>query len=109
MISLERYWRGIASIISIADLLENYAFRVETQEDNLTARVENEGSEFMCDRLKILGYLSLHTRQIDMIMKKPDLNLTRHESYSMTNTTEADKECTLIVRRMDIIFSEKQC
>jgi pyruvate,water dikinase len=61
--------RRLARVRFIAALLENYAFRVETQEDNLTARVENEGREFMCERLKILGYLSLHTRQIDMIMK----------------------------------------
>ena len=61
--------RRLARVRFIADLLENYAFRVETQEDNLTARVENEGREFMGERLKILGYLSLHTRQIDMIMK----------------------------------------
>ena len=61
--------RRLARVRFIADLLENYAFRVETQEDNLTARVENEDRSFMCGRLKILGYLSLHTRQIDMIMK----------------------------------------
>ena len=61
--------RRLARVRFIADLLENYAFRVETQEDNLTARIENEDREFMCERLKILGYFSLHTRQIDMIMK----------------------------------------
>ena len=61
--------RRLARVHFIADLLEDYAFRVETQEDNLIARVENEDREFMCERLKILGYLSLHTRQIDMIMK----------------------------------------
>ncbi len=61
--------RRLKRIRFIADLLEDYAFRVETQEDHLTARVENEDRKYMCERLKILGYLSLHTRQIDMIMK----------------------------------------
>ena len=27
----------------------------------------------------------------------------------MNNTTEKEKECRLIVRRMDIIFSDKKC
>jgi pyruvate,water dikinase len=61
--------RRFARVRFIADLLETYTFRVEIQEDHLTARVENEDREFMSERLKILGYLTLHTRQIDMIMK----------------------------------------
>jgi pyruvate,water dikinase len=61
--------RRLLRVHFIAELLENYAFRVTTQEDHLTARIDNDDSAFMYERLKILGYFSLHTRQIDMVMK----------------------------------------
>ncbi len=61
--------RRLKRVHFIGDLLETYAFRVTIQEDHLTARIANEDRGIMVERLKILGYLALHTRQIDMIMK----------------------------------------
>jgi len=52
----------------IGEILVENGFRVQIREDNLAARVEGQAKDFMLDRIKILGYLSLHTRQLDMIM-----------------------------------------
>ncbi|WP_147822387.1 hypothetical protein [Salidesulfovibrio onnuriiensis] len=38
------------------------------REDNLRARLEGFGRPTMSHRLKVLGYLVIHTRQVDMIM-----------------------------------------
>jgi pyruvate,water dikinase len=60
--------RRIKRIHFIAELLEENNFRVSVKEDNLIARIEGFEKTYMLDRIKILGYLTLHTRQLDMIM-----------------------------------------
>lgn len=52
----------------IAEILEQYDFGVKLREDSLMARVEGLESEAILRRLRIIGYLISHTRQIDMIM-----------------------------------------
>jgi len=52
----------------VGDLLERYHFKVDVNEDALFARLEAEAKDYMLSRLRILGYLTIHTRQLDMIM-----------------------------------------
>jgi len=55
----------------IADILTDNGFRVDVRDDTLIARIEGFDMDYMLERLKILGYLVLHTRQLDMIMTNP--------------------------------------
>lgn len=55
----------------IGEILETYGFWVTLRVDHLSARIREEGLEYMRQRMAILGYLTLHTRQLDMIMANP--------------------------------------
>jgi pyruvate, water dikinase len=52
----------------VAEFLESYGFRVDIKDDGVFARVEGREQEFMKSRLRMLGYLIMHTRQLDMVM-----------------------------------------
>jgi pyruvate,water dikinase len=52
----------------VAEILEKFDFRVEVKEDSAFARIEGLDEESMKTRLNILGYLIIHTRQLDMVM-----------------------------------------
>ena len=63
--------RKVKRICFIGDLLERYGFRVDMKQDHLSARLEGFDKEYMEKRLEVLGYMTLHTRQLDMIMTNP--------------------------------------
>jgi pyruvate, water dikinase len=52
----------------VAEFLESYGFRVDIKDDGVFARVEGRNEEFMKSRLRMIGYLIMHTRQLDMVM-----------------------------------------
>jgi pyruvate, water dikinase len=62
------YPRRIRRTKFVGELLERYHFKVDVKEDALFARLEGEAKDYMLSRLRILGYITIHTRQLDMIM-----------------------------------------
>jgi pyruvate,water dikinase len=63
--------RRYRRVMFIRDLIGEYGFRTQVKEDTLMARVEDKDAEYMRERLKILGFLTIHTRQLDMVMANP--------------------------------------
>lgn len=52
----------------IARLLEAFDFRVEKRAESVLARIEGHKEDFLKERLKVLGHIIVHTRQMDMVM-----------------------------------------
>ncbi|MDO9111093.1 MAG: PEP/pyruvate-binding domain-containing protein [Desulfatirhabdiaceae bacterium] len=64
-------YRKLGRVHFIKDILEELGFRVNIKEDHLASRLENHDMAHMEKQMEILGYLTLHTRQLDMIMANP--------------------------------------
>ncbi len=60
--------RRVKRAMFVADILTEFDFRTGVKQDNAFARIEGFDMEFMKTRLKIIGYLIIHTRQLDMVM-----------------------------------------
>jgi len=56
----------------VQEVLTRYHFKVDIKGDSVFARLEDEPLDFMLERLRILGYVSVHTRQLDMVMLNQD-------------------------------------
>ena len=79
--------RKAGRVALLSEILTLYGFRIEQKGDALTARVEKRPIEFLQQRLKIIGYLSLHARQIDMVMNsQASVNHYREKFLSEINT-----------------------
>ncbi|MBW2569638.1 MAG: pyruvate, water dikinase [Deltaproteobacteria bacterium] len=55
----------------IKEILGKYDFQVQIHEDYMNATIERYDEFFLIKRLKMIGYLTMHTRQLDMIMGNP--------------------------------------
>ncbi len=55
----------------LADILEQYDFSIELKSDALLARIKKKPAAYLESRLMVLGYLTLHARQLDMVMNQP--------------------------------------
>jgi pyruvate,water dikinase len=60
--------RRQARVHFLADILEERGFRVTLKEDTAAARFEGDDAAAMEEKLRLVGYLIMHTRQLDMIM-----------------------------------------
>lgn len=60
--------RKVQRVRFIASFLEEYGFRCDVREDACFARVEGLPLCDMEERLIVLGYVIMHTRQLDMVM-----------------------------------------
>jgi pyruvate,water dikinase len=63
--------RRYRRVVFVKEVLEEYGFRANVREDNLLSRIEDRDEEFMRSRLRVLGFLTIHTRQLDMVMANP--------------------------------------
>jgi pyruvate,water dikinase len=79
--------RKLKRIVFIQDILEEYDFRVEIREDKLRARIDDRDMAFMKSRLRILGYLLIHTRQLDMVMEN-DSSIKGYRARMMSDIAE---------------------
>lgn len=52
----------------VADLLELHGFRADVKDDSLFAIAEGFAADDILQKTRMLGYLLIHTRQVDMIM-----------------------------------------
>jgi pyruvate,water dikinase len=62
------YQRRKKRALLVGHILEMFDFHVEIREDAVFARLEGREEKTMVEKLKLLGYLIIHTRQLDMVM-----------------------------------------
>ncbi|MFQ6759126.1 MAG: pyruvate, water dikinase [Deltaproteobacteria bacterium] len=83
--------RRLLRIQLISEILSEFGFRVEQKVDAMTARIEKKPGPYLLERLKVLGYLLIHTRQIDMIMADQDMAASYHQKIMADLRTLMDK------------------
>ena len=76
--------RRLRRVNLLGEMLREYGFRIEITGDCLTARIEKQPIAYLKERLVVLGYLIIHTRQVDMVMDEEGyigrfLEKTRHD------------------------------
>ncbi|MFP5237620.1 MAG: PEP/pyruvate-binding domain-containing protein [Acidobacteriota bacterium] len=62
------YERRVRRVHLVVSVLDRFGFHSEVRGDSVTARIEGQNKERMIQTLRILGYLLIHTRQLDLAL-----------------------------------------
>jgi pyruvate,water dikinase len=87
------YQRRLRRAVFVSSILEEFAFRVEVKDDGVFARIEGFNETVMKEKLKLLGYMLMHTRQLDMIMSN-DAAYNHHRNKIITDIHSIIKPVT---------------
>ncbi len=60
--------RRILRVNFVSELLRAFGFHTDITGDTMTARIEGGSEELLLPKMRVVGYLVMHTRQLDMIM-----------------------------------------
>jgi pyruvate, water dikinase len=85
------YQRRLRRAVFVSSILEEFGFRVEVKEDGVFARMEGFDETVMKEKLKLLGYLLMHTRQLDMIMSN-DAAYNHHRNKIISDIHAISKQ-----------------
>jgi pyruvate,water dikinase len=84
--------RRLKRVQLVKEILDIHDFRTDITKDALRARIEQHDAETMIAKLKILGYLTIHTRQLDMIAANPAM---------------VDHYRTLLLERIETLLNDR--
>ncbi len=94
------YGRRVRRARFVGEILDGFEFHAQIREDGVTARIEGYDEEVMKEKLRILGYLLIHTRQIDMVMYN-DSSYVQLEHKLMSDISSAilSRSSTVILQK----------
>jgi pyruvate, water dikinase len=90
------YQRRLRRAVFVSSILEEFGFRVEVKDDGVFARIEGFDETVMKEKLKLLGYMLMHTRQLDMIMSN-DAAYNHHRNKIITDIHSIIKPAPMAV------------
>ena len=79
----------------VADLLEQHGFRADVKDDSLFAVAENFSAAEILQKTRMIGYLLIHTRQVDMIMLEQDRAAAMKSKLGHDMTSLRDRPLTV--------------
>ena len=88
------YPRRVRRAIFVGDVLEVFGFRAEIKQDSAFARMEGRDAEFMKECLRIIGYLIIHTRQLDMVMSN-DASIHKYRTKILNDVNSLIKKTSV--------------
>ncbi len=98
-------YRRYLRVSLIAEILEQFDFRIDRQSDALTARIERQTKDFILDRLRIIGHITIHTRQIDMVM---DENTVRQYKKKLLSEIEMIRQGNVTTQESEFRIQESE-